>query len=831
MRLSSTWLICCLAAFATGCTCGDGGLPALGDGGTDADADADTDSDTDADTDSDTDADTDSDTECPEGWCDDVCCAEDEACWEGACLPIHGECQDHPDCQEDSCCFDGSCFPWGAGPCPEFNEECTQTVIAGLFQPSIQCEWTAPPEGDPYPDHVRVLSTPLVIDFDFDDDPGTIEPSIVVMTYDGDDGSSGYYNGAYGVIRVLDGRTCELQYNVGTQLNGCNTPAIADLDLDGRPDIAAHTGLGGLVIHTWNGATDQFEVHCEGALAFGAQSTGWAGPSIYDLDADGVPEILTGGVTYDADCTVLDQSLGLTGNMYSGAGYPVVGDLDGVLDEEDLPTVELATGSGLYRFDRTTKVWTEVWSGGEYQGYIALADFGTFTEDPADDDRTALDGIAEVVTVRAPNLHITTMGGRLIFGPVAMPSGQGGGPPTVGDFDGDGRAEVSCSGSDSIAVFDIDCTGTPDADFCDSLATDGILWWQPSQDHSSNRTGSSLFDFEGDGRAEVIYADEVFTRVYDGRTGEVVFSQWHSSCTWNEYPVVADVDGDFRAELVVPSNENCTIVPTTAGSLTYPESPNGFPMDPLFRGLPCEVGTDCGGGVCDAGYCRCLHDSHCGGTGSGFVCAVPPLGTPGLGGDTCRAEWRGPYNGVRVYADVLDRWVGSRTIWSQFSYSVTHIGENGTVVPTELWEQNWLVPGMNHFRQNVQGDAPSTSSPDLTVGQGVFEECDEDDHAVLSAEVCNRGTQPVGAGVEVTFYVGDPANQEVACVAHTTWFLFPGACQTVSCTWTDPPGNDAPADITVVVDDGGAGPGAYAECIEENNTAVIGEVGCLAGVE
>ncbi|HUT77748.1 MAG TPA: VCBS repeat-containing protein, partial [Polyangia bacterium] len=649
MKKLSAWLVCCLAASGTGCTCGDGGMPALdGDGGTDADTDGDvdgdTDSDSDGDTDSDSDGDTDIDTECPQGWCGEVCCAEDETCYEGSCLPVHGECQDHPDCQEDSCCHDGLCFPWGTGPCPEFNAECTQTVIAGLFQPSIQCEWTAPPDGDPYPDHVRVLSTPLVVDFDFDDDSATIEPSIVVMTYNGDDGSSGYYNGAFGVIRVLDGKTCELRYNVGTQLNGCNTPAIADIDLDGRPDIVAHTGLGELAIYGYDGGTDEFTVLCQGSLTFAAQATGWSAPAVYDLDGDGLPEIMTGGITYDSNCVALDQSLGLTGHMYSGSGYPVVGDLDGVLNEDDQPSVELATGSELYRFNRTTKIWDEVWSGGSLQGYIAIADFGTYTDDPLDDDRLALDGIAEVVTVQAPNIYITTMGGRVIFGPVPMPSGQGGGPPTIGDFDGDGLAEVSCSGSDSIAVFDLDCTGVPDAAYCSSLATDGILWWQPSQDHSSNRTGSSLFDFEGDGRTEVIYADEVFTRVYDGLTGDVVFSQWHSSCTWNEYPIVADVDGDFRAELVVPSNENCSIVPTTAGSLTYPESPNGFPMDPLFRGLPCDTGDDCGGGVCDAGYCRCLNDNHCGGTGSGFVCAVPPLGTPGLGGSTCRAEWRGQYN-------------------------------------------------------------------------------------------------------------------------------------------------------------------------------------------
>jgi hypothetical protein len=420
-----------------------------------------------------------------------------------------------------------------------------------------------------------------------------------------------------------------------------------------------------------------------------------------------------------------------------------------------------------------------------------------------------------------------TMGGRVIYGPVAMPSGQGGGPPTVGDFDGDGLPEVSCSGSDSIAVFDMDCTGLPDMVTCSSLNTNGILWWQPSQDHSSNRTGSSLFDFEGDGVVEVIYADEVFTRVYDGQSGEVLFSQWHSSCTWNEYPIVADVDGDFGAELVVPSNSNCTIVPTTAGDLTYPMGPNSYVMDPLFKGLPCETGDDCISGDCDSGYCRCTTDDDCGGTGSGFVCAEPPPDTPGSG-DTCRSEWRGAYNGIRVYADVLDRWVASRTIWSQHAYSVTHVEEDGTVVPTDEWEQNWLADDMNNFRQNVQGAANATSSPDLTAGDGELVECTGTGVAVLVADICNRGTQPVGAGVPVAFYEISPDPENLICVTETNAIIVPGDCELVGCDWTEPPDVTSPVDVIVVADDDGTGAGQNSECVEGNNSCTIPEVGCAS---
>src|SRR5690606_16595561 len=81
---------------------------------------------------------------------------------------------------------------------------------------------------------------------------------------------------------------------------------------------------------------------------------------------------------------------------------------------------------------------------------------------------------------------------------------------------------------------------------------DGVLWVQPSQDLSSNITGSSIFDFNGDGAAEAVYRDECYIRVYDGRTGTVLFSAPASSGTGNEYPAIVDVDGDFATEIVVP---------------------------------------------------------------------------------------------------------------------------------------------------------------------------------------------------------------------------------------------------------------------------------------
>jgi len=63
-----------------------------------------------------------------------------------------------------------------------------------------------------------------------------------------------------------------------------------------------------------------------------------------------------------------------------------------------------------------------------------------------------------------------------------------------------------------------------------------------------------VFDFEGDGAAEVVYADETSLWVFDGRTGAVKLqSHEHSNGTWLEYSTIADVDGDGHAEIIVPN--------------------------------------------------------------------------------------------------------------------------------------------------------------------------------------------------------------------------------------------------------------------------------------
>src|SRR5207244_1075999 len=83
----------------------------------------------------------------------------------------------------------------------------------------------------------------------------------------------------------------------------------------------------------------------------------------------------------------------------------------------------------------------------------------------------------------------------------------------MADFDGDGVPDIGVAGSDHYVVFS-------GARIINPAIADGALqlWSRPTHDFSSAVTGSSVFDFNGDGRAEVIYGDELHLWMFDGPT-------------------------------------------------------------------------------------------------------------------------------------------------------------------------------------------------------------------------------------------------------------------------------------------------------------------------
>ncbi len=729
--------------------------------------------------------------------CGAACCAAGERCTgEGVCASDLGPCAGDGDCLDDSYCHEGRCTPYGTPPRGDRNDECRRTVQPGRFSPIIQCRWDGPGASDPEPTFRQVESTPLIVDFGIGRGPDEpIRPSIVFIS------AAAPSYGDRGVLRIIDGRTCADQGVLAAdqdRVGGATTPALGDLDGDGVPEIVAKSAEGGLVAFEWDGSA--FVRRWFSRLADGTRDrTGGASAiaslSIADLDDDGLPEILMGGVTYGPDGTLLDASLGLH-NVSSYSQPAVVADLDHDGD------AELATGAGVFDWDLPTHTWVRRTWPSAADGFVAVADFGEFPGAAGD-----FAGAPEIGVISAGTARVQTIGGEVVFGPIPLPGGSHGGNPTIADFDGDGRAELASGGPGSLTVFDLDCAASGATGTCASGRTDGILWTQEVRDFSTGINGSSVFDFEGDGRAEVVYADECYLRVFDGLTGAAVWSAPRSSGTWIEAPVIADADGDFNAEIIVGSNDSHGTCPA---------------LDPLHAGLACEDDSDCASGsTCGEGLCRCASDEGCGDPTS-YGCVAP---LDGSSGNVCRARFTSSIAGVRVYSDASDRWVSSRRVWNQHAYAVTGVGEDGTIPRTSEVVRNWSEPALNDFRRNVQGDLVPLAGPDLTIGRGSFDRgCTEATPVIpLNATVCNRGAEPVDSGMVATFYDGDPrAGGAPICSALTARTLPAGACEPVSCDW-DPAPTDGERDVWLWVD----ADDDNVECVETNNIARIAMVGCI----
>ena len=202
-------------------------------------------------------------------------------------------------------------------------------------------------------------------------------------------------------------------------------------------------------------------------------------------------------------------------DAYSQMGYiPSVADLDGDGQQE------VITGTSLYDADGNTIC--SVPSGHE-DGFTAAADLD-------------MDGEGEFVVVGDGVLSIYEHDCSLVRS-WTLSCGGNGGPPTIADFDADGKPEIGVAGAYEYDVYEVDGT---------------LLWSQPVTDASSHATGSSVHDFEADGHPEVVYGDEQMLWIFDGATGEIrLADDGHTSRTLHEYPVIADVDGDGSAEIVV----------------------------------------------------------------------------------------------------------------------------------------------------------------------------------------------------------------------------------------------------------------------------------------
>ena len=469
------------------------------------------------------------------GEAQDICCGVGQVCLGDQCADPTGTCSDSFDCAQGE-----FCEPTLDQCLPQFDPVGCE-LVPDFEDVSVMLEWSYEAE--------EVISIPVVADIDGDGVPE------VVVNITQQDGLS--WPG--GNIVVLDGQTGAVELEVPHDpandswgSHGRSTIGLTDVSGDGLPDIIYAARPEGSVSRI-------VAIDSSGALLWSSHDGGGAvqrfnvengAPSFANFDDDAEAEIVFGAAVLDHDGLVVWNQGGNGAAVGTNNGY--TGGISALVDLNGDAYPEIVSGRQAWSVDWTPMGAldpvvnvTQLWDAGIADGYPAIADVDQ-------------DGLPEVILVASGQLRVLAGDTGLPWAnPVTIPGGGRGGPPTVADFDGDGRPELATAGGGSYTVYDIYRPGEEiPAGLTPAPGDVFERWSNVTQDQSSNATGSSVFDFQGDGAAEVVYADECYMRVYDGATGTVLLEVESSSATIHEYPLVVDVDDDGNSEILVVANDS-----------------------------------------------------------------------------------------------------------------------------------------------------------------------------------------------------------------------------------------------------------------------------------
>ncbi len=381
---------------------------------------------------------------------------------------------------------------------------CMQSAPPDSFEPDVQWQW----EGEDGYEYTFI--TPLVANLTDDNDDGEIDlcdvPDVIANVYAEPSGNAPTRH------YVLDGETGEPHYYLDGGGNIFVTPALGDIDGDGLPEIVGATpfepGVGVSVIAWEHDGAKKWQ---SDPVAGNIGAIGLA-----DMDNDGDVEIYGAGWMMDHEGVMVFVS----GNQAQGLHSSVVAaDLDGDDDQE------LIVGNVAFHHDGTP-----YYNAGVGVGYPQVADLDE-------------DGLPEVLLMTSDGIAVLEHDGAVKYSgkrPTGDPAGSTNWrrPAAVHDMDGDDQPEFAVSSVTHYAVYEADAT---------------LVWMANIMDGSGLATGTA-FDFLGAGEAQAMYGDETLLHVFDG-AGAPLLQVPRTSRTAIEYPVVADVDNDGSAEIVVGSSD------------------------------------------------------------------------------------------------------------------------------------------------------------------------------------------------------------------------------------------------------------------------------------
>lgn len=416
-------------------------------------------------------------------------------------------------------CYDQECT-CTAGQCDNFyyttcNADCFYVPPCG--QISLGVQWVGQAETGTY-------STLVAGDMDADGIPE-------IVTYRVENAE----------IYIIDGATGATKLTILSPVNlgGGTAPAIADLDND---------GFGEIVII----ANDQ-RMRCyehDGTLKYTTNPVGYnpryrfSVPNIADFNHDGLPEVNVGNQVYNGQTGALLASGGASlsagehpkrASMGFSFNMPVAMD---VLPDSFCPDcagLEIVAGNQVLSVNLTTGAVTAVVTAPApfTDGFTSLADF----------DRDGdLDAIVQGEKNGLNTLYCWDIQTSTILREFTLPTNwaQGASRANIADLNGDGELEVSFVEFPRLYA----------------LRNDFSFMWEVVSFDASSITCSSVFDFCGDGSADIVYRGQEKLQVINGATGQISWEDNCRSATHIENPLVLDVDGDGQTEIVIECGTN-----------------------------------------------------------------------------------------------------------------------------------------------------------------------------------------------------------------------------------------------------------------------------------
>ena len=361
-------------------------------------------------------------------------------------------------------------------------------------------------------DQAYVASLPVVGDIDRDGMPDIVINEAGILST----GDLHAYRG--------DG-SGELWSTSGAKTGFGAHPALADLDGDGWTEVLVvrmyEMSLFGTGEYTVVAFDFEGNEVAESEHFIDAEFDYATGVIVSDMDHDGSPEVVAGRAILNADLST--RGVGRVGRgcpayvgimMYGEGAQPAIADMD--LDG----TEEVVVGNAFYDPDGNTIM--EIRGGTD--GAVAIANLDSDPE-------------AEFVRTDYNQVQAYDTDGSTLWGPLTNKSANILSIPAIADVDSDGIPEVATAGGNVLWVLN---------------GEDGSLLWQTKVHDESGATGAAFFDFEGDGELEVVYIDEVAMYAFAGSDGTIKFqSNAHGSDTMYDYPVIADVDANGHADIVV----------------------------------------------------------------------------------------------------------------------------------------------------------------------------------------------------------------------------------------------------------------------------------------